>query len=209
MGLSITVGILADLIENDPEGAEFVRDELDVINEVLRQHGLPIHEEPTSLPSLENRSELTDFPYSFLHYLWRFYARRIAYPDQIPPPVVGIEALKRDPVPDKIASPAHHLLWHADGMGYYVPIDFPKVLEDRRIAGAGVGSSVRLRDELIGVAAPLGITLHDGQLSDADATALAEEPQGEGPYWIERLVWLTLFEAARLSIEHGAAIHFG
>jgi hypothetical protein len=68
---------------------------------------------------------------------------------------------------------------------------------------------VRLLDELAAVAAPLGIVLHNGQLHDADANAIADENETGGPYWIERLVWLTLFEAARLSIEHRAAIHFG
>jgi hypothetical protein len=68
---------------------------------------------------------------------------------------------------------------------------------------------VRLLDELIHVAAPLGIVLHDRQLSDVDANVIAEEEDKGGPYWIERLVWLTLFEAARLSIEHRAAVHLG
>ena len=107
MGLSITVGILADLLENDPEGAEFVRGDFDIINEILRQNGLPKHEEPTSLPMLRDRSGVTGFPYSFLHYLRRFYAtwldqreqpfvRRlyaewISQSDQIPPPAVEDE----------------------------------------------------------------------------------------------------------------------
>ena len=225
MGLSITVGILADLLENDPEGAEFVRGDFDIINEILRQNGLPKHEEPTSLPMLGDRSGVTGFPYSFLHDLRRFYAtwldqreqpfvRRlyakwISQPDQIPPPAVEDEKPARDPILEKIASPRHHLLWHSDCEGYYVPIDFPKVLESRRLDGGSLGSSVRLLEELIVVAAPLGIMLHDRQLSDADASVIAEEGQKGGPYWIERLVWLALFEAARLSIEHRAAIHFG
>jgi hypothetical protein len=225
MGLAITVGILADLLEHDPEGAELVRGDFDIINEILRQHGLPKHEEPTSLPMLRDRSGVTGFPYSFLHYLRRFYARWldqreqpfvrrlyakwISQSDQIPPPVVEGEKPAHDPIVEKIASPRHHLLWHSDCEGYYVPIDFPKVLEDRRITGGGIGSSMRLFEELIVVAAPLGIMLHDRQFSDVDANVIAEEDDKGGPYWIERLVWLTLFESARLSIEHRAAIHFG
>lgn len=225
MGLCITVGILADLRENDPEGAELVRSEFDIINEILCQHGLPNHKEPTSLPMLRDRSGVTGFPYSFLHYLRRFYARWVAetaqpfvrrlyakwlgQPVQTPLPVGDGEDPANDHVLQRIASPRHHLLWHSDCEGYYVPIDFPKVLEDQRLDGGGVGSTVRLLDELIVVAAPLGIVLHDRQLNDADANAIAEEDEKGNPYWIERLVWLNLFEAARLSIEHRAAIHFG
>ena len=68
---------------------------------------------------------------------------------------------------------------------------------------------MRLLDELILVAAPLGIVPHDRQLSDVDANVIAEEDDKGGPYWIEKLVWLTLFESARLSIEHRTVIHFG
>jgi hypothetical protein len=158
MGLSVTVGILADLLENDPESAELVRGDFDIINEILRQHGLPDHEEPTSLPMLHDRSGVTGFPYSFLHYLRRFYARWIAQREQpfarrlyarwisksaqVPPPVHEGEKPALDPVLDKIASSRHHLLWHSDCEGYYVPIDFPRVLEDKRIDGGGIGSSV-------------------------------------------------------------------
>jgi hypothetical protein len=76
------------------------------------------------------------------------------------------------------------------------------------IAAAGIGSSVRLREELIHIAEPLGITLDDGQLGDAQARAIADEEDDAGPYWIERQVWLALMEAARLSITHRTAICF-
>jgi hypothetical protein len=209
MGLSISVGILAELAENEPEALEHMESEFRAINDLLREHGLPEHQEPKSLPMRQDRSGTTGFPYSFLHYLRRFYARFIAQPNQIPPPVSQGDDPTNDVVLDSIASPEHHLLWHSDCEGYYLPIDFAEVLEGEGIAGTGVGSSVRLREELLTVAAPLGIVLHDGQLTDADAAAIAEEGEEEGPYWIERLVWLTLFEACRLSIEHSAAIHFG
>jgi hypothetical protein len=197
MGLSITVGILADLLENEPEGAEHVRSDFDIISEILGQHGLPAHEEPTSLPGLHDRSGMTGFPYSFLHYLRRFYARGIAQteqpfarrlyaiwfaqPMQPPPPVGHGEDPSTDPVLIRVASPKHHLLWHSDCEGYYVPIDFPNVLEDHRLTGGSVGSTARLLDELAVVAAPLGIVLHNGQLHEADANAIAEEDENGGP----------------------------
>lgn len=210
MGLSITVGILADLAENDPESVEEFEQDFEIINDVLRRHGLAGHQEPTTLPMLDDRSGVTGLPYSFLHRLRRYYAHRIASPDEIPPPVAAGEKPDHAPVLEKIGSPEHHLLWHSDCEGYYVPIDFPKVLEDRHVAGAGIGSSFRLLKELTLIASPLGIVLHEGKLSDTDACLIAEADEDNGgPYWIERLVWLTLYEASRLSIQHRAAIHFG
>jgi hypothetical protein len=69
-------------LANDPEGADLVCSDFDIISEILGQHGLPAHEEPTSLPGLHDRSGTTGFPYSFLHYLRRFYARGIAQTEQ-------------------------------------------------------------------------------------------------------------------------------
>ena len=210
MGLSITVGILADLAMNDPEAVEELTPDFEIINRVLRLNRLPEHREPTTLPMLGDRSGVTGLPYSFLHRLRRFYARRIIRPDRLPPPVAEGESPAHDPVLDEVGSPKHHLLWHSDCEGYYLPIDFSNVLEDARLPGAGIGSSVRLLEELKLIASPLGIMLQDGTLSDSDASLIAEADEDNGgPYWIERLVWLALFEAARLSIEHHAAIHFG
>jgi hypothetical protein len=210
MGLAITVGILAELAENDPEGVEHVGADFEIINDVHHRPGLPEHREPSTLPKLDDRTGIGSFPYSFLHHLRRFYAKRIAQSDRVPEPVAEGESPAHDPFLDQVSSPRHHLLWHSDCEGYYVPLDFPEVLEDDGIAVAGIGSSVRLLDEFRLIAAPLGIVLRDGRLSDADAASIAEEDENTGgPYWIERLVWLALFEAARLSIEHRAAIHFG
>lgn len=228
MGLAIVVGILADLAENDPESVEDVQAEFESLNAVLRAHGLPEHVEPTALPPLVSRDGECGFPYSFLHHLRRFYAHWVAQggdrgpvhrlgrlaglwgrrADWRPPPVAKGENPANDPILDRIGSPRHHLLWHSDCEGCYLPLDFPEVLQGEGIAAAGVGSSVRLREELIQIAAPLGITLHDGQLGDDQARAIADEEDDAGPFWIERKVWLALFEASRLSIAHRAAIAF-
>jgi hypothetical protein len=51
--------------------------------------------------------------------------------------------------------------------------------------------------------------LTDGYLSDETAELLVQEEEDSSPFWIERLVWFALYENARLSFEHKAAIHFG
>jgi hypothetical protein len=68
---------------------------------------------------------------------------------------------------------------------------------------------VSLLDEITVVAVPLEIVLWDRQLTAADADAIALEDESGGSYWIKHLIWLTLFEAARVSIDHRAAIQFG
>lgn len=43
MGLSIYVGALADLLEIDPEGAEWIELDLKAINECLAENGVDKH----------------------------------------------------------------------------------------------------------------------------------------------------------------------
>ena len=63
--------------------------------------------------------------------------------------------------------------------------------------------------ELVAVAPALGVALADGRLTDTEAERVNRVVEEQGPFWIELAVWLSLFEAARLSIEHRTAIRFG
>ena len=103
-----------------------------------------------------------------------------------------------------------HLLCHSDCEGFYFPIPFTNILFDKkdRIPGGMLGSSVMLQKELIAVAPALGIRLDKGKLTDQEAQKINREVEAESPLWIEKAVWISLFEAARLSIEHKAAICF-
>ncbi len=71
-----------------------------------------------------------------------------------------------------------------------------------------LGSSFMLQGELIAIAPALGIRLTQGKLSDQEAEKINSEAEAESPLWIEKAVWLSLFEAARLSIQHKTAICF-
>ena len=66
VGLSVSVGSLAYLLTEDPEGAPGLREELARINEPLEANGLPPHVEPEQLPELIDRSGLHGMPYSWL-----------------------------------------------------------------------------------------------------------------------------------------------
>jgi hypothetical protein len=212
MGLSVQVGLLAGLLDSDPEGAEWFKEELARINRLLGDNGLPLHMEPRELPQLASRSALDSYPYSFLHYLRRVAARRLEDPDWEATPLPEGEDPSEDPaIDEELGLMRSHLICHSDAEGYYVPIDFDEVLFDdsEEIAGGGlVGSSQRLLAELQAVAPALGIALEEGRLTDEEAERISEEVHEEGELWIEKGVWLDLFEAARLSLQHGSVIVF-
>lgn len=213
MGLAVEVGMLADLLDNDEEGAEWLRESLANANAVLTELSLPTHSEPESLPSLDDRSIIGSFPYSFLHHLRRAYARWRQNPEQLATPCPEDQDPAFDPVIDEESCMFDsHLLCHSDCEGFYFPIDFTDVIIDDkdqgRIAGGLLGSSYRLHEELITMAPCLGISNAEG-LSDTAADEIRAAVETESELWIEKGVWLTLYEACRLSKQHGTAICFG
>jgi hypothetical protein len=206
MGLTISTHYLVDLLANDAEGATWFRDHVKNLNAILAGEGLPLHVEPETPGTAKARRHVGSFPYSFLHYLRRAYA--CVHEDE---PLVPL-AEGSDPTEDPMVEEANvlldsHLLCHSDAEGYYVPIDFADIIVDDAIPGGMIGSSQRLFAELVAVAPAIGIALDGSVLSDKLAAELAEEGD-RVPYAIERLVWLALFEAARVSIANGTLIVF-
>jgi hypothetical protein len=209
MSLAVSVGVLADP-HPDPEGLEWLRASLQQVNQVLAAHGLPPHDEPESLPELRDRSQLLGFPYSWLHDLRRAVAFARQAPDEFCPVPAGANPADDDRIDTELfVMMDSHLICHSDCEGYYVPIDFPEPLFDDRLQGGILGSGPRALQEVCEAAPLLGIPLVDGSLSDEAARQIAEEADGSNPYWIERKVWLTLFEAFRQSVEYRCAVHFG
>lgn len=209
MGLAVEVGVQSYFMENDEDGAKSMRQSLKKVNAVLAKKGLPEHVEPERLPKLESRAACNSFPYSFLHYLRRFYAHASANPRWKPKPFPMTQDPAEDPVvEDAMLMFESHLLCHSDCEGYYFPIDFDEPVFEKQIPGGMLGSSQGLKRELVITAPFLGIRIKDGALSDAEANRVNERAKTEEGFWIEQLVWLSLFEAARLSIEHKTAICF-
>lgn len=214
MGLAIEVGVLADLLQNDVEGAEWFKQEMRKINEVLAENDLPQHHEPESLPELLLRNALCGFPYSFLHHLRRFFVYATTNPGWEPAPTpTNIDPAADPKVEEETFMMSSHLLCHSDCEGFYLPIDFADIVIDdqgknRRILGGILGSSYRLMIELVGIAPKLGIRLQDVALSDGEAERINGEVESQDGLWLEKAVWLSLFEAARLSIEFKTAIQF-
>jgi hypothetical protein len=211
MSLSIGTGVLPDLLAHDPEGAELVALELEKLNAVLLDRGLPQHHEPAAGLVDDSRAPVFSFPYAFVHHLRRATAYALRDPQWRATPLAVDDDPTTDPVVEnEYARLRSHILCHSDAEGFYLPIDFSDVIfaEEEQVLGGMLGSSYRLRDELVQIAPALGIALDDGRLDDAEVerlTALIQEEQG---LWVELMVWLGLFEAARISIGQRTAICF-
>ena len=213
MGLAICVGMLADLHSNDPEGAEWLQQGFSAANRLLQGLGLPLHNEPQTLPPLVSRAPLGGFPYSFIHYLRYAYAHRAASPTWIAAPLPD----SVDPTKDSVVETAFeqftsHLLCHSDAEGFYLPVYFQDVIfaapEDQDLPGGMLGSSYILRNELILVAPALGIQLIDGDISDEEAKRIADIACSDVGLYRELSAWFALYEATHLSIQHKSAIVF-
>jgi hypothetical protein len=212
MGLSLSVGYLAWLQEDDvdPEAVDRFREKLAHVNRVLRAKGLPEHVEPEDLPKLVDRG-LRGFPYSWLHYLRRAVAYARQAPAEFGPLPEGQEASEDDRIDRELSRNRSHLICHSDCEGYYVPIDFPEPLHDRsdQLVGGILGSSQRALAEVVLAAPLLGIELEDGKPTKRAIDTIRAEEDNAHPLWIERKVWLAMYEKFRLSIEHRTAVVFG
>ena len=164
MGLAINTHYLADLMTNDAEGAEWMQEQLALVNEFLKSEGLSPHEEPETIGTAQKRRHVSSFPTSFLHHLRRAFAR--VRERQPVTPVNPDEDPAEDSCIEAAASTFDaHLLCHSDCEGYYVPVEFEEVifdLEKRGLPGEMLGSSQRLFAEMIEVAPAIGIELRGG-----------------------------------------------
>ncbi len=206
MGLAVGIGLFGDEDKDDARQRD-----LAAINEALQARDLPTHEGGSIIDTEESRATVNSFPYSWLHYLRRFAAHVLRDPKWVPFPIQPGEDPAEDPVVRQIyAEMESHLLCHSDSNGYYVPIDFQELIIDReRLPGKVLGSSYQLRRELIEISATLEIKLDDHhRLSDEEARRVGEQRPANYPFAIERLVWLSLFEAARMSVEYDRVIVF-
>ncbi len=107
-----------------------------------------------------------------------------------------------------------HLINHSDAEGYYLPIDFPRVLvpgHELGVLGGMLGSSVRLLAECRKIAEALGIP---GDLTETSKELWeAADRQGESDipwerFGIESFSCVCLMKGCEQSIAHGAALVF-
>jgi hypothetical protein len=211
MSLAISVGLSCGP-GDDPDAVAYHRKSLRQINRLLALHGLPPHKEPESLTSLPYRGQPISFPYAWTAYLLRAVAYARQAPDQFSPVRDG-----EDPAEDRrldaelYTFAESHVICHSHTEGYYVPIDFTDFLCENGeggLPGRILGSSLQALQEIVRTAPLLGIRLNGRDLSDQEAMVIAQEPDGSHSCWIERKVWLSMFEAFRLSVEHKCTVVF-
>ncbi len=212
MGLAVGVGFLADMKRNDAEGFAWASGMFADVSGFLTRQGLPTWTEPEEVSLEGMRPHVSSFPYGFLHYLRRAYAHAVAYPDAVLSPLQG--ALSDEDwalIDDEGAMLSSHLICHSDAEGLYVPVAFADPLfadDGEGVPGGGMlGSSHGLLAELRIVAPRIGVTLEDGRLTDAEARRI-HTGYADSVWEREHVVFLALWEAARLSTERSTAIVF-
>ncbi len=216
MGLSLCVGVMADLDPEDDEAAPYWNGIFGNLNQVLREDGLPAHVEPVEAADLPWSRDM--FGYSSLHWLRRV-AAHLWVKKALPPP--GDDSAAEDPVltrlygqePTPTGPGFEHLIHHGDAEGLYVPIDFEHVLfcDEAQVPGGMIGSTQRLQNELQRLARALEVPLHFD--SDDDEVAEAASARARtGPRWkqygVESHALLALWNACELSLGRKAAIVF-
>lgn len=205
MGLAIGVGVLADLLHNDAEGAGFLRKRIEKLNTLLVAKGLKPHEEPEKLPYFVTRS-VRSFPYGFLHYLRRAYACAI---EDVPLRQGEMTKADQDFIMEATLNVMDsHLLSHSDCEGFYIPQAFTDPLCDNTLPGGFAGSCQQLIKELVRVAPLLKIRCDGETLPKSEAEKLASVEDNGEPLWREKMVWFSLFEAAKFSIARNTLLVF-
>jgi hypothetical protein len=215
VSLTISVVYLAQMLHwDDPEPAKRFQAEIDTINHVLNKRKLDLIHEPKHWNTTMNpRIVQMSFPTDGLHQLREFYACIAAQMDFTPPFNADQLEIIRDSIRAATDSLENHLIGHSDNAGYYIPVDFDELLfvPEASVAGGGiVGSSYKLMRELIWIAQPLGITLKENILTDEEleATKKATSSPSRDLLYMEKRVWLALYESARVSIATGSTMVF-
>jgi hypothetical protein len=223
VGLTICVGLSAEIREDDPEYAEYLERQLEAVNDILESFGLPAHNEPHALED-ERTFECEMYGFSGLHRLRRV-AAHLALRGELPTPG-DVDAADDDVLNDyfKIFDasfaqgkssemPFQHLIVHSDAEGYYLPVEFEDVLipdASLEIAGGMIGSSQVLLRECRELAQALEIPegLSVEELSDEELEGREESETKWERYGVETHTCLALIRACETSVAAGAAVVF-
>lgn len=185
MGLVLVVGVMHEDY-TDEEGAEWLREDFDHLNTLLRAAGLPEHQEPRDLDGREPL-EFEMYGYSGLHYLRRYASLLWAgeTPTPVPQGADHTHGSRVDAYWQELSAAygkaaeadrwplVHqssdgrpnfdHLLFHPDHSGFYLPVDFKPVViapdPDDDQDQIYACSSVALGRECVRLAESLGLSL--------------------------------------------------
>jgi hypothetical protein len=171
MGLNLVVGMLTDEGE---EARAYYASEFEALNEILHSNGLSRHVEPIDEMEWNEAFSCDLLSHSGIHYLRRIAAHR-ALGNPTPGPgdpqtyydaTLFQEYFNRFEAGENLHY--QHLIMHSDAGGYYVPIDFERVIVTPTLPSSGgwVGSTQRLQAECVELAAALNmpVTMHHVKL---------------------------------------------
>ena len=188
------------------------------VNQALRAAGVAEHEEPSRIRGGSWGFKL--YPENGVAFLQRFAAYFCEDEvDEWPPP--GDPATMENPLDDEMWEeacymldllPFQHLILHNSTWGFWVPVDFPKVIfpDEKLGIGGQLGSSVRLKAECEELAKILRLPLD----LDPEGEAVQEAKFNPGKsrtrwkkYGVESHNLLGLHRACQKSITLGSAIY--
>jgi hypothetical protein len=194
MGLALDVGILADLKDADEEGYASYVDAFEKLRIALRSEGL---EEPVEPDEVDDIFSCDMLSTSGIHYLRRI-AVHLALGKLTPAPgnreTYRNVALNEEYYESFNAGKDmkyQHLLVHSDANGFYVPIDFKRVITTPtlRLSGGWLGSTQRLQAECAELAGllsmPLDMDYESRELLSAANTQLHPRSRSSRRLWLE------------------------
>ncbi|MEQ1673359.1 MAG: hypothetical protein ABL893_21135 [Hyphomicrobium sp.] len=204
MGLGLEVGILPGLVEMDEEGYQHYKEQFCLISQALLKAGIEKHVEPEEVEGIFTCDMLG---YSTIHCLRRFGAHLAL--EKPPPPPATVDA-EKDPFLSEYYKRFEsgedlrfqHVIIHSDAEGFYIPVDFMRVInaEPLQLAGGYLGSTQRLRAECLEL---------DALLREIDPPVKRNwYARPRVRYGQERFAIHQLLEACEASIRMNAAIVF-
>lgn len=220
MGLGLMVGYLADVRQEDPEFADEFIGRIKAVEACLERQGLSGYSEPPDLPE-DDWFSCEMVGYSGLHHLRRL-AAYVALDQPLYTP--SLEAPDDDPVVERYYEavgdgdisdlPFQHLMLHGDAEGFYVPVEFVRVIDPGELfddVGGAIGSAHRLLAECKALARLL--ELPEDLNCESDEVWEAASAPGAGKlrwqqFGIESFSCIRLIRGCEASIKTGAALVF-
>jgi len=220
VGLALVVGFLADIKDQSDKFLPRASEWFATLNRCLDAAGVGTFQEPIDLPRTA-RFSCDMFGYSGLHHLRRL-AAYVALGETLYRP--GSDLPESEPTIDRYYEivgegnrsdlPFQHLMLHGDAEGFYVPLDFARVIDpgdlSEELCGA-IGSAHQLLKECKTLSGVLELPDSMDYNSEQLWNAAGNPGHGDAKWqqWgIEAFTCIRLTRACERALEVGAAVVF-
>lgn len=198
-------GVLAPWNIDGPEERAEHEAELDLANDMLRAHGLPLHTEPVDVPKLQHKSMWFMGLGHVIHLQYaccRMFAGESA---RTPGVDEDCQALMQ-PYRNGPAALSHLATQCAYG-GIFLPMEFERPIPAFELVYGNIASTPRLISELTRLAPLIGVDLQNGVLPEKEIQRLQRDKRGQ-PFDSEQSGWFHLWETANHSFKYKSALWF-